>query len=401
MIIMISYYKYLAFPLLALVTACADDTPVVSLGIDDFYRIERMRKLQLVPALTGQAYRWTVNGAVVSSEKDYIFISSKTGTYHITFDIIDSDTPFHHEFDVAVLEEEVAYSPYISEVVEYCPAPGQFINQMPQYDTGDTYADMLKKCTESIMGTNDVMISLGGFGGYVTFKFDHTVMNIPGENDFRIWGNAFYELTNPDARGGSAESGIVMVSFDANCNGLPDDPWYELVGSEYYKPTTKHGYRITYLRPDPGHQPVEDDDGYLSDLVYIPWRDSEGDSGHIAKNIFHDQSYYPLWVDDDEISFSGSLLPPNGVDTSGIGRYYILYAYDWGYVDNHPNDFADLNSFDIGNAVDAFGVPVALPGADFIRVYTALNQYCGWLGETSTEISKAMDLHISLIPDFE
>jgi hypothetical protein len=96
------------------------------------------------------------------------------------------------------------------------------------------------------------------------------------------------------------------------------------------------------------------------------------------------------------MTFSGSLLAPNGVDVSGMGTYYVLYSYAWGYVDNHPNEFEDLNSFDISNAVDAAGNPVSLPGADFIRVYTGVNQYCGWLGETSTELSRAQDLHIEL-----
>ena len=89
---------------------------------------------------------------------------------------------------------------------------------MPRYEEGDTYETILQKAEESISGTNDIMISLGGYGGYVTFGFDHTVINIPGEKDFRIWGNAFYELLNPDQRGGSAEPGIVMVSYGARPN---------------------------------------------------------------------------------------------------------------------------------------------------------------------------------------
>ena len=83
---------------------------------------------------------------------------------------------------------------------------------------------------------------------------------------------------------------------------------------------------------------------------------------------------------------------------SGVGAYYILYSLPWGYVDNHPNEYEDLNSFDIGWAVDADGNPVCLPGVDFIRVYTGMNQYCGWLGETSTELSCAQDLHIPAGP---
>ena len=375
---------------------CSDEIPMVNLGIDDVYYIPRMQKLDLHPALTGEKYEWYVDGELVSKSKDYIFLEYKEGTYNLELKILDPNTPYDFSFTINVLHEEVEYSPYISKVYEYCPAPGQFINEMPRYEEGDTYETILQKAEESISGTNDIMISLGGYGGYVTFGFDHTVINIPGEKDFRIWGNAFYELLNPDQRGGSAEPGIVMVSYDTNCNGLPDDEWYELAGSEYYKAETRHNYTITYWRPDPDRIPEEDDSGFLDDINYIPWSDSDGASGHMAKNTFHNQSYYPLWIKADNISFTGTRLAPNGIDLSGTGRYYVLYAYDWGYVDNHPNEYDELNSFDISWAVDSEGNKVHLPGVDFVRVYTGLNQYCGWLGETSTELSRAQDLHIAL-----
>lgn len=378
-----------------LLTGCTADIPMVNLGIDDAYFIPRMSKLPLHAALTGDQYRWTVNGEVVSETDSYIFIAAEEGVYDLTFDIIDPDTPYHFDFKVTVMHEDVEYSPYITRVYEYCPAPGQFVNEMPKYEEGDTYADILQKAEESISGTNDVLVSLGGYGGFITFGFDHSVMNVPGEKDFRIWGNAFYELTNPDSRGGSAEPGIVMVSYDENCNGLPDDPWYELAGSEYYKPSTRHAYGITYHRPDPARPVESDETGFLDDVYYIAWDDTDGTHGYLAKNIYHDQDYFPKWVTGDELSFTGTLLPKNAIDESGEGRYYVLYSYDWGYVDNHPNDYADLNSFDISWAVDSQGNPVHLPAIDFVRVYTGVNQYCGWLGETSTELCRARDLHIA------
>lgn len=381
-------------PLLA--TACSPDIPVVSLGIDDVYYVSRMQKLELRPALTGERYEWSVNGKVVSTDKDYIFLEAEEGKYDIELKIIDSNTPYEHTFVVNVVHEAVEYSPYISRVYDYCPAPGQYVNEMPRFEEGDDYAAILQKAEDCISGTNDTMITLGGYGGYVTFGFDHTVMNVPGEKDFRIWGNCFYELLQPDKKGGSAEPGIVMVSLDANCNGLPDDEWYELAGSEYSSPDTRHDYSITYYRPDPDRQVVADEENSLEDVNYIRWEDNAGEGGYMPKNIFHKQEYFPKWVSADALSFSGSLLAPNGEDISGEGTYYVLYSYPWGYVDNHPNEYADLNSFDISWAVDKDGKPVHLPGIDFVRVYTGINQRCGWLGETSTEISRAQDLHIDL-----
>lgn len=373
---------------------------MLNLGIDDNYYVYRMQKLPLRPALTGAEYRWSKinpdgSAQLLSTERNYIFLSAHEGTHRLRFEIIDNNTPYCFNFTINVLHEEIEYSPYISRVYEYCPAPGQYINEMPRYEPGDTYADILQKTQECIQGTNDVMISLGGYGGYVTFGFDHTVMNHPGEYDFRIWGNCFYELLQPDKKGGSAEPGIVCVSYDANCNGLPDDPWYELAGSEYFSPHTLHGYSLTYRRPDPLRRIIADEDNSIDDLHYIPWYDNQGNEGYMPKNIFHHQEYWPKWVAQDEIHVSGSLLPPNGVDISGIGSYYVLYSYPWGYADNHPNEYANLNSFNIEWAVDSRGQPVHLPGIDFIRVYTGLRQQCGWLGETSTEISKAQDLHIA------
>lgn len=389
-----NYPVYISTIIMAVIlTACDTSVPMVNVGIDDSYYVCRMQKLRLESALTGKSYRWTIDGKTVGDSRDYVFLEAEEGTYDMAFEIIDDETPFRHDFTVTVMHEEIEYSPYISRVYEYCPAPGQFVNEMPKWEEGDTYTDILKKVEESLSGTNDVLVSLGSYGGYVTFGFDHTVINRDG-CDFRIWGNSFYELTDPTRKGGSAEPGIVMVSFDANCNGVPDDEWFELAGSEYGSAGTVHNYTITYHRPESGHQAVPDDTGFITDSRYIAWDDSEQQSGYIAKNMYHTQDYWPKWNDAVMLSFFGSRLAPNAEDKYGDGRYFILYCYGWGYADNHPNDYADLNSFDISNAVDCSGRYVRLPGVDFIRVYTGVNQQCGWLGETSTEISRAADLNL-------
>jgi uncharacterized protein YjdB len=294
-----------------------------------------------------------------------------------------------------------AQSPYIHRVYEYMPAPGQFVNTMPEYQEGDTQEDMNRKAEQLIAGAyhNEGMITLGGYGGYVVFGFDHAVRNVPGKYDFRILGNAFYADANPNGEasreGGSSEPGIVMVSRDANGNGLPDDPWYELAGSEYRSPRTTRGYRITYHRPD--EDKVRDPDPdypYINDRTYIRWTTNGHGDGYLLRNIYNTQPYYPQWINSETLTFEGARLADNAVDESGKGTYYVLYAYHWGYVDNHPN--ADNRSaFNIEWAVDAAGHSVPLDEIHFVKVYTALNQYCGWIGETSTEIAGAVDLHLT------
>jgi hypothetical protein len=382
--------------------SCKEGIPMVNLGIDDVYAVERMKKLILHPEFPGQ-YEWSVpdangNDSIVSTERDYIFVAALPGAYSLQLRIIDEVNPVVQQIHIVVWEEQVAYSRYITQVYEYRPAPGQFINRMPLYETGDTEETMLKKAQESIAGKNDVMVSLGGFGGYITFGFDHTVANVPGQMDFKILGNAFYAAANPNPNspsdGGSCEPGIVMVSLDRNNNGIPDDEWYELAGSEYHKPETVRQYEITYYKPPHDKVPTPDPGTAFTDTTYIYWKDNQGKEGYIVKNVYHRQDYYPKWFQTEQVTFTGTKLANNSVDESGNGSYFVQYAYNWGYVDNHPNEMEDKISFNIDRAMDRNGNKVRLPGVDFIRVYTGVNQQCGWLGETSTELSRAEDLHL-------
>jgi hypothetical protein len=291
-----------------------------------------------------------------------------------------------------------AQSPYISKVYEYRPAPGQFINELPEYEPGDTPNDMRLKAEACIAGDEKILVSLGGYGGYIIFGFDHLVPNVPGQDDFKILGNAFYanENPNPEAprEGGSCEPGIVLVSYDANGNWQPDDAWYELAGSEYHSPATIRPYRITYRRPDEHKTPTPDRNyPALNDTTYIRWTTNGHGSGYLSRNVYHSQPYYPQWLAEDELVFEGAKLADNYIDESGNGSYYVQYAYAWGYVDNHPNHDPRSN-FNIDRAVDDAGRPVQLPGIHFVKVYNGVNQYCGWLGETSTEIMGAQDLHL-------
>ena len=72
----------------------------------------------------------------------------------------------------------------------------------------------------------------------------------------------------------------------------------------------------------------------------------------------------------------------------------FLYKFRYGYADNELNS-KDESAIDIDWAVKFEKVKkVHLPGVDFIKIYTGVNQENGWLGECSTEISGVEDLHV-------
>lgn len=266
-------------------------------------------------------------------------------------------------------------SEWISKVLEYRPAPGQFVNT----------AIGTPEATQGIVGKKGV-VTLGAWGGYIVFQFDHTVVNEAGD-DFAILGNAF---------DGSSEPGIVMVAFDRNGNGLPDaDEWYELAGSEHQGAKTVKNYRIVYYKP-----------ASLSQAEDIVWKDNQGQMGTLHMNEFHAQSFYPLFGEGgiaDSIVFTGTRLPGNATQGHPVygAEYWVMNAFEWGYADNFSTEYEKgvggqkyANGFDISKAIDAKGKSVELKGIDFVKVYTALNQEQEPIGETSTEICGAVSLSV-------
>ena len=322
--------------------------------------------------------------------------------------------------------------PWLTRVYEYRPAPGQFVNTLPVCRVGEPVDSVLARCQAAICGRVDTvtstfhgqtitridtvwaesMITLGGYGGYVVVGFDHPVVNMHTW-DFEIQGNAF--VSERESHGGSSEPGVVMVGVDADGDGVPSDGdrWYELAGSEYSHPKTQHDYEITYYRPDENKQRTPSRvDPSLNDTTYIRWtsNDVNPDSigGYMSRNTYHNQPYWPLWLQGEEtLTFGGTKLRCNAIDMGANqgNSYYVQYFFDWGYVDNLPNNPARVPvegdiynpGFKIDWAVDEQGRHVNLTHIDFIKVYNGMNQYCGWTGETSTEVAAGIDYH----PDAE
>ena len=246
------------------------------------------------------------------------------------------------------------------EVVEFIPAPGQFINE------GYSASTMAEACAYAEERfRNRYFVSLGGFGGFVVVKFKTPVVNSEGDYDFGIYSNAF---------SGSSEPGVVWVAYDANKNGVADDEWFELRGSESEKATTLYNYSITYSRTD--------------DATNIAWRDSRGESGVIERNSMHQQDYFPAWVTENEYTLTGTLLPDNS-EWSEKNQEWVLHAFEWGYADNYSaTDLAAdrANRFRISDAYTVNGEKANLPQIDFVKVQSATNVIHSVIGEVSTEV---------------
>lgn len=328
-------------------------------------------------------YSWNVEeiDELTGSDSYFVFLADEAGTYHInavaTTSDDDNQISMTRTFVVTVYGEKDFYRPKNgasqadwNKVIEYTPAPGQFINELKTggFDASHVTPEAAVSYAESRL-MEDNWVSLGGFGGYVIVGFDHSIDN-SRTYDFGIISNAF---------DGSSEPGVVWVMQDENGNGYPDDTWYELAGSETGKIETYRDYAVTYYRPSAPKMPVQ-------------WTDNYGNNGEIDYlQQFHNQDYYyPLWIGTDSYTLTGTRLEARNYDQSGNGSYWIQPHYDWGYADNFsPSDFNSENKanlFRISNAIDFEGNPINLSHIDFVKVQCAVNSKSGWLGELSTEV---------------
>ena len=380
----------------------AEDMPFVWEFSSEQYHTVAGRKLLITPSATseeeGVTYLWMQVGSEepIGSDSHLVFTAESAGEYKITGTATTEKqgekVVLSREFTVTVYEVGAFYRPQSgvskadwNKVYEYTPAPGQFINETKTggFDGTHTTREAAIAYAEKRMSEVDRngnpypnWVSLGGFGGYIVVGFDHSIDN-SGDYDLGILGNSF---------SGSSEPGIVWVMQDENGNGLPDDTWYELAGSETGKTETIQNYSVTYYRPSGVKMPVQ-------------WVDNLGNSGEIDYlTQFHRQDYYyPLWIEADSYTLTGTCLKARNYDASGNGSYWVNVEYDWGYADNFSpidrltgddNAAADANAnhFKISNAIDFECQPIDLKFIDFVKVQVGVNTKSGWLGEVSTEV---------------
>lgn len=324
---------------------------------------------------SGTIYRYSSQGILLDQFRVGIIPNSFAFTDKSSQDIENdvSDEP----------SQELLQHMMVNKVYEYTPAPGHQVNGYTV--VGDFIHDgatMDEACDEALAHLHNLwMVSLGGQGGYIIAGFDHDVLNTGGY-DIAIKGNPYSYQNEP---------GIIWVSQDENGNGLPDDTWYELAGSEYGTDNETLNYAITYYKPTADAQDIE-------------WTDNMGGSGIIP---YMEQwnahgSYWQDWVNaetDNEgrqyRTYYGSRLRDTHTYDEQTG-YTNEPPFAWGYADNDGSDYFNNSDFNftrgslgyykISNAVTASGEPARLSHINFIKIQTAQTGYSKNLGEISTEV---------------
>lgn len=302
----------------------------------------------------------------------------------------------------------------------YLPAPAQFVNEgVTSGGWGDAYDS-----TGAVKANSTTGVSLGFFGGYAVYKFENPIADDPTHPygaDFIVYGNAFW---------GNSEAGCIQVSKDGQT-------WYDIAGSMYYTKSTT-GATITYTNPNTDTSELSEDEpgavGVLADVPYALTVGTTTTGGTVAKNTFHNHSWFPMNANyfitsgtraamdkvdtlpfvsrttresgiTDTLTFTGTLLTnyPGTNKTAEIG---------FGYCDVHPNKtlggtiaynpyqtFTSSSDYDtkvagtsggdpidIAWAVKSNGTPANLDSIRYVRIYTGMAQMNGIFGEISTEV---------------
>lgn len=399
----------LTLPLLAVTfAACSsDDDPdkgEIKIELKNEYQTSTFKVLSINPEVesANATYSWVptknpvdnVTDSVLSTEKELKFITLYSGTYELTLEVTDGKEKTSQTTAIQVTEETETYNPYITNIYDYEPAPGSNSNECYK-TTGATKEDVMKIALGRIDRTSvGYALDLGNFGGSIIVGFDHTVVNVPGKRDFRVYGG---EL-NTSSTSEKIAPGLIFVAYDQNNNGVPDeDEWYEIKGSAHDTKIINPNFSITYNRPAADKIPIQIGAGdRFYDRESVLCENSDGESYYLTRlksNGIGDLC--PLWLDKDKFTYTGKRFDVDLRNVSSPGQYTLFTAdiFDWGYVNANDPDI------DIDWAIDKNGNKVHLPGIDFIKIFNCVSSgevmmYSWSQTSMNTKFAGAADLHI-------
>ena len=324
--------------------------------------------------------------SIVGNTKDLRFVPIYAGAYELTLNVTSGDKKGSKKTIVNVTNETQNYNPYITSIFDFEPAPGMFANDV--YKDGFKKEDVVRTALGRINETNvGYQLDLGGFGGSIIVGFDHTVVNVSGQNDFKIYGGDLTDKANPPA------PGIIYVAYDKNGNGKPDeDEWYEIIGSQHTKANTIKNFKITYHKKAVGVPVVvSGPNDMFSDREHIFCENNSPETYYMPKSKSK-KEYYPLWATQTSVTYEGTRLNVDFVTARpGQTTLWNFTPPEWGYANAVNPDI------DIDWAVDKNGNKANLPGINFIKVVNCVSEPMGLCHQQSsmaTKFAGAGDLHL-------
>ena len=330
-----------------------------------------------------EAYELKLNSGITNKDQENWLYSPKGVSNKIEVTVGDSTT----EYSLICIPK--LYPDMPDRIVDYWCINSQYTNGVGGYGGKPDLS------LRGGIGSIDVAVSLGNFGGYITYYYDKPIKDDPNNPygvDFIVYGNSY------DGSNIFAEPGNILVSEDG-------DEWYTLAGSLHYDDSAKWGQKVTYTKK-----------GSNTEVQLGK------ESAFLSKYSYPTQYGYPLHAtvsEDDFESFSttGTYLSSSNTGEGNTVPLYPAFGYaDCGKSDSDSNEadnpyagimlysqtnteygdlYADrLTSNRVGEpcdlawAVDSHGEPVKLEGGiHYIKIQTATMIENAAIGEKSTEIN--------------
>jgi hypothetical protein len=294
-------------------------------------------------------------------------------------------------------------SPFATRVIAYDPAPGQFVRSAPFNDPARALGPPGSNGS-ALVADNTKVVSLGGLGGTITLGFDRPVWRNrfnPHGADLIVYGNAFFAGGDPLRRFG--ECGVIEISRDDNVNGVADDAWYLIPGSELATPISRETIAYDPATLNPAWVPAGRVGGgvwtmtvfrIVSPAINAPLLINPRTDG--VEAVFGYADLQPTLALGD-LDADGA--PDDPLNLPPPGAFYTV-PDDPLTVGISPGSGGG-SAVRIAWAVDpATGAPANLDRIDFVRITTAAAAPPGVLGEISTEVSAVADVRPSYTPDW-
>lgn len=298
------------------------------------------------------------------------------------------------------LAQSIAHAQFATRVLDYSPAPGQFV-QDPAFNNpsralgppigGGTLSPDLTK-----------LVSLGGFGGSITLGFDHQILDDPRNPrglDAIVFGNASFVNGHPNRR--FAEAATIEISLDANNNSLADDPWFIIRAPHLPSVPQAALASATWDDniPDPTFAPAEP--SWIPPGRSGQWQTAAYSLpatfiGPVVQNpLGLTATTEAIWglADHTPTLLLGDTNADNIIDDPAASPAWFYTGPDDPFTVGITHGSGGGDAFDIKWAVNpSTGAPANLPAFDFIRITTAVNSIHATLGEISAEIGAVADV---------